>query len=249
MRQALWGASHFLGLGDKGFRPPVAWMVTLTYARADGWRAEHMKRAIDAYRRWTSLRGLRCRYAWVAEIQDGTRKERAEGNAVVRGRGAVHYHLMVWLPQGVSCPMFDKPQRIGARTKRVFWPHGMTQREIARTSVGYLMKYASKGNREGYSFPKGLRVFGVGGLDDQGKQVRSWLGLPEWAKRLYGAGELARCAGRLVVRATGELLVSPWVREQSGGGVFVRLEGTMAERWFTGPYSVISAHALGPQTP
>jgi hypothetical protein len=216
-------------------------MVTLTYADARGWRAEHISETIRLYRRWCAHRGLRCRYAWVAEIQDGTRKERVEGAAVVRGRGAVHYHLMVWLPQGVSCPMFDKVQRVGSRTNTALWQHGMTERDVARTSVGYLMKYASKGNRDGYTFPKGLRVFGIGGLDEAGAAVRSWVGLPEWCKRLYGVGEVVRAAGRIVVRATGELLESPWVREPSQGGVFLRLARPMAERWFTGPYSALRA--------
>jgi hypothetical protein len=243
MRQALWGAAHFLSLAPKGHRAPVAWMVTLTYARADGWRSDHMSECIRLWRRWCKFRGLACRYAWVAEIQDGTRKERVEGQGVVRGRGAVHYHLMVWLPQGVSAPFFDCVQRVGARTRSVIWPHGMSERDIARTSVGYLMKYASKGNREGYAFPKGLRVFGIGGLDELGKSVRSWLGLPEWCKRLYGCGQVVRKAGRLVVRDSGEVLESPWLREQGSGGLFLRLARPMAPRWFSGPYSMIGGAA------
>lgn len=234
MRQALWGAAMWFTNAMRGHRPLVAWMVTLTYADADGWAGHHVSQAVELYRQWCRFRGLPCRYAWVAEIQDGKRR------ADRKGRGAVHYHLVAWLPAGVSMPMWDKLQRISSRKRGKLWVHGSTERDECRTGIGYLMKYASKGqNAEGFKFPRGLRIYGIGGLDEQGKHVRRWLGLPEWAKRLHGVGELTRAAGRLVVRATGELLESPWVREQREGGLFMRLARPMAERWFSGPYSMI----------
>jgi len=237
MRQALWGAATWFSNvmhRPRGHRPYVAWMVTLTYARADGWVPKHISEAVQLFRRWCESRELPCHYTWVAEIQDGKRKDFGPG------RGAVHYHLVAWLPVGVAMPKWDQVQRISGRTKRVLWPHGMTERDVCRTGIGYLMKYASKGqNCDGFKFPRGLRVYGIGGLDAEGKELRRWLGLPEWAKRLHGVGELFRVAGRLVVRSTGEVLESPWVREAVRGGFFMRLVRPMEARWFSGPYSLI----------
>jgi len=235
MRQALWGAAIWFTNVMRGQRPLVAWMVTLTYADARGWQPDHISKAIALYRKWCKRRGLPCRYTWVAELQDGKRN----GG---KGRGAVHYHLVAWLPVGRSMPKWDQYQRCGKKTLAKLWPHGSTERDVCRTGIGYLMKYASKGqNCDGFAFPRGLRIYGIGGLDEQGKQLRRWLGLPEWAKRLHGVGELARAAGRLVVRSTGEVLESPWLREPAQGGLSMRLVRPMAERWFSGPYSMIGA--------
>jgi len=253
MRQALWGAATWFTNAmhtRRGHRPYVAFMVTLTYAKADGWSPKHISDAIALYRRWCESRKLPCQYTWVAEIQDGKRKrafkpEDDDGIATGApvGRGAVHYHLVAWLPVGAYMPKWDQLQRISGRTRRVIWPHGMTERDECRTGIGYLMKYASKGqNADGFKFPRGLRVYGIGGLDQQGKEMRSWLGLPEWAKRLHGVGELSRLAGRLVVRATGAVLESPWRRESVPGGFYMRLVRPMAERWFSGPYSMIGVY-------
>lgn len=238
MRMALWGASAWFSQAQKGHRGMVAWMVTLTYSRADGWNPRHVSKAIESYRQWCRFRGIACRYAWVAEIQDGSK--RADGV----GRGAVHYHLVAWLPPGVSMPHWDRPQRISMRKREPLWAHGMSNVDQCRSGVAYLMKYASKGqNKDGFKFPKGLRVYGVGGLCEQGCDLRRWLGLPEWAKRLGGVGQLARAAGGVVVRETGELLVSPWVRERCQGGLRLSLARPMAERWFSGPYSLIGGVA------
>lgn len=236
MRQALWGAATWFTNAMRGHRPLVAWMVTLTYAKADGWAPKHISEAIQRYRRWCAMRKLPCRYTWVAEIQDGKRR------ADKVGRGAVHYHLVAWLPEGVSMPFWDQPQTLSSRTRAVIWPHGQSERDKCRTGIGYLMKYASKGqNIEGFKFPPGLRVYGIGGLCEQGKDLRRWLALPEWAKRLHGVGELCRLGGRLVVRTTGQVLESPWRREVVQGGFYMRLLRPMEARWFSGPYSMIGA--------
>jgi hypothetical protein len=168
-------------------------------------------------KQWCADRGVpRVAYAWVAELQK---------------RGALHYHIAVWLPRALSLPMFDKQR---------WWPHGMTQRALAIAPIGYLMKYASKCDSLG-AFPKGVRIYGIGGLSEDGKGVCRWLALPEWAKRLHGVGDVCRRAGRLVVRETGEVLSSPWVRTFCPGGLRLRLAGTMGPRWFSGPYSMIGA--------
>jgi len=144
----------------------------------------------------------------------------------------MHYHVAVWLPAALSLPLPDKSR---------MWVHGMSQRALAIAPIGYLMKYVSKGDTPMHQFPKGARIYGVGGLCQDGKAVRSWLNLPEWCKRLHGVGEVARLVGRLVVRATGEVLDSPWRVEHVPGGLRLHLTRELPERLHSGPYSSLEA--------
>jgi hypothetical protein len=125
-----------------------------------------------------------------------------------------------------------------APTKRraAFWPHGMTETEKARSGVGYLMKYLSKLG-ELHRFPKGLRLYGIAGLTHVGRSIRSWFNLPEWAKRSYGVGELARRAGRLVVQATGELLEPAFAVALIPSGLQLRQLRELPPRFHDGVYS------------
>lgn len=168
--------------------------MTLTYRGVDDWRAEHVANATRTYGNWCRSKGVECRYTWVAELQ---------------GRGAVHYHLLAWLPVGVSMPHWDKPTSKRNGSRDPFWSHGMTQTEKARSGIGYLMKYLSKLG-ELTRFPKNLRLYGIGGLSREGRDVRSWFNLPQWAKMAYGVGELVRIAAGLVLRATGEIIPPVW---------------------------------------
>lgn len=221
LKRSVWASGHLHKLADKGHRPPVCWFVTLTYRGIEDWRADHMSAAVQRFRNWCASVGVPCRYTWVAELQ---------------GRGAVHYHLIAWLPVGYSMPKWDRPK--GRRA--AFWPHGMTNTQRAVAGVGYLMKYLSKLG-EFHRFPKGLRLYGIGGVGQAGRGVRSWLNLPEWAKALHGVGEVVRLAGRLVVQGTGEVLASPYRVSVVPGALVVRLVGSVVPRWFAGPYSALPA--------
>jgi len=204
LKRSVWASGHLHGLAEPGFRPSVCWFVTLTYRGVDDWKADHVAKAIERFRSWCKdVAGVACRYTWVAELQ---------------GRGAVHYHLLAWLPRGVRMPHWDK--RSTAR-RAAFWPHGMSNTQPAKAGVGYLMKYLSKLG-ELTRFPKGLRLYGIGGLNSEGRAVRSWFNLPQWAKPAFGVGELARKAGRLVVRATGEVLAPVYGVRRVPGALVVR---------------------------
>lgn len=221
LKRSVWASGHLHGIADQGFRPPVCWFVTLTYADAHGWRPDHMSEALQRFRKWCMRVGVRCRYTWVAEIQDGS--HRADGI----GRGAVHYHLLAWLPAGVQMPSWArKPDR----KREKFWPHGRSETEPAKAGVGYLMKYLSKLG-EFHRFPKGLRLYGIGGLSDQGRAVRCWHNLPQWAKLGYGVGDLCRKAGRLVVRDSGEILTSPFDVRRVPAGLVLRLARAISKRF------------------
>jgi hypothetical protein len=197
----------------------VPWIVTPTYAGAHDWRPHHIAEAVQRFRNWCRKSDVPCRYTWVAEIQP-KRLERT-------GLAVVHYHLVAWLPVGVVMPFWDRP--IGRR--KAFWPHGMTNTEPCRTGVGYLMKYLSKlGDQT--RFPKGLRLYGIGGLDRDGRAIRSWLNLPQWCKREFGVGDLQRKAGRLVVCGTGQILEPAYaVQRVPFGLVFQKLREVPARFW------------------
>lgn len=208
LKRSVWASGHLHGIANRGHRPPVCWFVTLTYRQIDDWRADHVSAAIERYRQWCRRRAIACRYTWVAELQK---------------RGAMHYHLLAWLPAGVRMVQWDR-QPDSRRPE--FWPHGMTNTQVAFSGVGYLMKYLSKLGGL-HRFPKGARLYGIGGLDSQARAVRSWFNLPQWAKAAHGVGEVVRSACGLVVRATGEILPSPWLARWVDGGLQLRLVGEL----------------------
>lgn len=211
LKRSVWASGHLHGIAEKGARPGVAWFVTLTYRGVDDWRADHVSAAVQRFRNWTRRAGVPCRYTWVAELQT---------------RGAVHYHLMAWLPVGVRMPHWDR--LVGRRA--AFWPHGMSNTEVARAGVGYLMKYLSKLS-ERTLFPKGLRLYGIGGLDDSGRAVRHWFNLPTWARAAYGVGEVARKAAGLVVQRTGQVLEPVFSVSRMPGYLLLRKLREVAPRF------------------
>ena len=222
LRRNVWALGHLHGLAENGHRPPVAWFVTLTYVGVDHWQADHMSAATEQFRRHCARFRVPCRYIWVAELQK---------------RGAVHYHLLAWLPRGVRMPQWDKPSTsLSGRVVAPFWSHGMTNTEVAKSGVGYLMKYLSKLG-ELTVFPPHLRLYGSGGLTAQARGVRFWYNLPEWAKREHGVGDLRRLGSRLIVLETGEVLPPMYDCKLTPGGVTLTLLRPMPERWHDGAYS------------
>lgn len=220
LRRNVLGAGRLHALADDGKRAPVAWFVTLTYVHGDQWHAQHIAQAVQRFRRWCDSHRIPCRYVWVAELQ---------------ARGAMHYHVIAYLPKGYTMPKWDRQRD---RTGRVWWPWGMSQRERSRSGAGYLVKYLSKLG-EFHRFPKGARLYGIGGLSRDGRSVRSWWNLPEWCRRLHGVGEVVRRAGRLVVLRTGELLAPRFEVRRVPGGLAVRQLQALAERFHDGPYSTL----------
>lgn len=138
-------------------------MITLTYAKVEAWRANHIKEFRMELKRRCGA-GL-VAYAWVAELQ---------------GRGAVHYHMMVLVKRGTKIP---KPDKSG------MWKHGSSKIETART-VYYICKYTGKQHQKVGAFPKGLRMFAVWVSKELQIELARWANyrlsaLPHWlAKRL-----------------------------------------------------------------
>lgn len=180
------------------FRYKVA-MVTLTYAMDDFWQQRHISLFLQSCRKYLRRRGHTLRYTWVAELTK---------------RGRVHYHVLIWLPKGLTLP---KPDKVG------WWPYGMTKIEWARNAVGYIAKYASKG-LDTLKFPKGLRLYGSGGLQKESQRERRWWLLPVWLRESFEPIDdvIRAIGGGFVARRTGEWLPSPFVVTFEGGFIMVR---------------------------
>jgi hypothetical protein len=187
MRRSVLTGSRLLleGLQHGGNRFRAA-LLTLTYRPGVGWSPRHVSAILACIREYLRRRGLTFRYVWVMELTQA---------------GIPHYHLLIFLPRGLTLPKPDK---------RGWWPHGLTRIEWARNAVGYLAKYASKG-QEG-AFPKGARLHSSGGLDKAQRVIRSWWMLPAWVRELWGSEHRPMRAkgGGFVSRLTGEHFPSPW---------------------------------------
>lgn len=168
-----------------GFRYHAA-MVTLTYAPGQTWHGRQISGFLHAVRQWHKRIGKTMHYVWVAEMQQ---------------RGAVHYHVIFWLPSGYRIP---KPDKKG------WWPYGGSDVKGCGDGVGYATKYASKGE-EGPQFPKGVRIHGSGGLDLEGKvEMRYWRA-PSEAREFFGFGaDIRPVTGGRVCSRTGLFWRSPW---------------------------------------
>lgn len=228
LKKSVWASGHLHGLAEKGFRPSQCWFVTLTYAKANGWMADHISKAVKGFRNWCQSKGVPCRYTWVSEIQP-KRLERT-------GEAVVHYHLLSWLPVGLSMPFWDKPTRRFRGVRAPFWTHGMANTEKAFSGVGYLMKYLSKLG-ELTVFPKGLRLYGIGGLTDQGRSVRRWFNFPEWVKLSGGVGDVQKVKNTFVLRETGEVIPPAYSVKKTPWGLVLTALRVLPEKWFSGAYS------------
>lgn len=183
LRRAVGFAARAHGVSARGHRDDDCLMVTLTYRQGGDWRPSHLRQCMTALREWMRRRSLPLRYVWVAELQQ---------------RGAIHYHIALFVPRGFRLPMFDV---------QGWWPHGSTRIEKAVAAVPYLMKYLSKGEdkKGAWRLPEGARMYGIGGLEHSLRRARRWLGLPafvqsrsDWAddwRRIPGVAGPAACGG------------------------------------------------------
>lgn len=169
MKRAVWSAAVEF---RKACPRPMFFcaMLTLTYRPGCCWRRRHVSECLRVLRRSLPA-GVVLRYVWVMELT---------------AAGVPHYHVLVWLPVGVLLP---KPDRCGA------WPHGMSRIEASYAPVGYLMKYATKGD-DVAAFPKGARIYGCGGLEREQRAVVRWWLLPRYIRELVTVGDhVVRCRG------------------------------------------------------
>jgi hypothetical protein len=185
---------------SQGGKRTRAAFVTLTYRKAEDWKPSHIREFMNTLRKWLKRRSAAARYVWVAELQD---------------RGAVHYHVLVWLPKGLTLP---KPDKQG------WWKHGLTNIQLARKPVGYMAKYASKCSQKGGVFPKGCRLHGNGGVG-AGRDELRWWKCPKWVRERFPLAEQhcpRRCiGGGWISQVTGEFAPSDYVVQFIHGKVVV----------------------------
>ncbi len=183
---------------SKGGQRTYPVMITLTYSPRVSWNSRHVSDFLKIAREWFRRRGRKFYYVWVAEL---TKK------------GAVHFHVIVWMPKGYRLPKPDK---------RGWWPHGLTRIEAARNAVGYIAKYCSKAGQPS-SFPKGLRTHGCGGLNASSKIERRWWSAPLWVRQWCTSITDVRrvTGGGFVCVDSGEWRQSPWIVIFNGGRVYL----------------------------
>lgn len=168
--------------------------VTLTYRSVDDWRASHVRSFTDAVRKWflRKCNKTRLRLVWVLELQK---------------RGAVHYHCMIWVR---SRDFFPNPAKVG------WWPHGfahvLSSKVQINRPVAYMAKYCSKVTTEqAMSVPKGARMHGVCGLDQEGKRVVRFWRAPLFVRDHFGGkADIRKAQGGYMNKLDGEFLHSPW---------------------------------------
>ena len=203
-----------------GFRARRAAMVTFTYRPGCEWRPEHLSDYVRRVREWHKRRtSQRFRYVWVLELTKA---------------GVPHYHMVIWLPRGLSLP---KPDKAG------HWSHGSTRIEWAKRAVSYLAKYVSKagpGLHAG-AMPSGARLYGSGGLSAVARSWRAWRLSPGWVRAIWTVEDRPRRAagGGWVARASGEWMPSRfWLLGASAALV------VLVERWTPVPWLVPAEWSL-----
>jgi hypothetical protein len=173
-------------------------MITLTYAPAHDYEANQISNLVRHLRKYFERKGVEFRYVWVMEY---TKK------------GRPHYHMLVWLPRGMTMP---KPDKQG------WWPWGMTKIEWAKNAVGYIAKYASKGDSL-HQPERGARMHGSGGLTGDSLLEQRWWKLPTWARQSVTPSDRCRRhkGGGLLIPESGEVLESPWEVIFHHGAVYI----------------------------
>lgn len=197
MKQSVITTARLLEEQWAGVRHQVV-MVTLTYRPGVAWEPYHITTFCQWVYRWARRIGIEVGYDWVMELT---------------AAGVPHYHVLIWLPLRCHLPMADKAG---------WWRHGMTRTERARNAVGYIAKYASKG--EWGNIPIGARINGAGGLEEKKKAERRWWRLPRYVRERFSIADDVTpcCGGGYVSRVSGELVRSEWVLVSCGRG-YVRL--------------------------
>lgn len=158
--------------------------ITLTYRPGCAWRQRDLSEAMKRFRHWCARRNWRLAYQWKAELQK---------------RGAVHFHVMAWLPHRLAVRRLEL-DTLG------WWPHGMTNFEWARNAAAYTAKYLSKS--ELARMPKGIRMHGRGGMDTEVRRGIRYRLLPRYVRDQFpvdadvvkptGGGWLERSSGQWV---------------------------------------------------
>lgn len=186
-RKSILNASRLIGSRLQSARVRYkCCMVTLTYRKTDEWKAKHISAYIHLVRKYLSKRGHDLLGVWKLEMQK---------------RGAVHYHVLLWLPKGVTLPFADK---------QGWWKHGQTNQIWVKNAYGYTAKYIGKD--EHGLIPKGARMFSLLGLTALEKREIRWWNTPEYIREAWPIEHdpVRAKGGGWLSRLTGEIKRSGW---------------------------------------
>lgn len=188
MRKNVLNAARLLDLeAHRGGRRMRRLFLTLTYRPGTEYAPGHLEACMSAVRKWCDRQGVRFSFVRVGELTKA---------------GVPHHHVMVWLPARLMLPRLDT---------RGWWPHGLTKVETARHPVGYLAKYASKGDDGRHEFPRGFRVSSAGGLDEAARREMRWWRAPKDAREALGtAADIRKVPGGYADACSGVFWRSPW---------------------------------------
>lgn len=203
LRRSVLNAANYMEkqLNQQGGKRYKKAMLTLTYSPENDYSPLHITALLKRIRAYLDRKGYSFYYVWVLE---NTKKNRP------------HYHIVLWLPKGVTLPKPDK---------RGWWSQGSTKIEwVRKNAAAYIAKYCAKpkyqyGTSDNYTiqnqgeFPKGARLHGCGGLDLANRWRRSWWNLPVYVRKAFPKSDLKVVpakGGGYVSRETGEFLESPF---------------------------------------
>lgn len=180
-------------------------MITTTYRPGKYWDPKDITGLVKCIRQWLARKNIEMRYVWVMEY---TKK------------GNPHYHMIVWLPLGISLPFADR---------RGWWTKGISNQVWARSAVGYLSKYVSKGS-DLVQYVRGARHHGNGGMEGESLLEQRWWKLPGWLRGTVEPSDRIRRApngsgGGYVNPGTGECFQSPYEVVFEYGQIFIQLRG------------------------
>lgn len=136
-----------------------ALFVTLTYRPDAQPRQKQCREFLNHVRMWARARRASVRYVWTLELTKA---------------GRPHYHLVIWVPVSLRMP---RPDSSG------WWPWGMSQVQVARNAVGYLISYIKKARAD--DLPRGWRIFGCGGLTDLERRTKRYRLLPRYVRDAF----------------------------------------------------------------
>lgn len=159
--------------------------LTLTYRNAKAYSKKNISKFLDCVRSKLRRSGHSLLYAWVLE-----------------SASHLHYHLILWLPRGYTLDLHDIAR---------WWPLGSTWVETCKCVKAWA-KYLAKTNSAG-PIPRRARLFGSGGLDEDGKARVQRAALPRWLLRLIPRSVIPKrlAGGGWVDNSTGEIYLSPYL--------------------------------------
>lgn len=131
-------------------------MVGLTYRPGEEYQPNHIRDFMSKVKRKLGA-GL-LGYSWVSELQQ---------------RGAIHYHVCMYLKKGTRFPLPDKSG---------WWAHGSSNVTTAKSPY-YMLSYTKKKYQKDYDkFPLGCRAFAVWIQESVLAEKLRYLSLKNWEK-------------------------------------------------------------------